>query len=305
MSEMTVVFADLTGSTGVFEALGNAKATDAITRLTRWMGGLCEKHGGQVVKYLGDGVLMLFPDNAYAIDAIISMERLHQQRLAKWPKNLQMPLKVGMARGDVVAKDGDCFGDAVNVAARLSDLSGPAQILATESVIEAMFETGLYRARSLGPIEIRGRTEACVVFRLEWQDEPNSEYLTLPAALSAVAGTTAAPAQRRIELSSLDAHARFDTIQLPVFLGRDAEAQFVVQDPRVSRLHARIEWRNGLFMLTDISTYGTWVKFSGDNTVIALRRQDCVLPDAGDIALGASFDDFSVPTIAFKCISAR
>ena len=59
MAEVTVVFADLTGSTGVFESLGNAKATKAITRLTQWIGQVCEANHGRVVKYLGDGVLIV------------------------------------------------------------------------------------------------------------------------------------------------------------------------------------------------------------------------------------------------------
>jgi class 3 adenylate cyclase len=96
MSEKTVVFADLTGSTSVFELLGNVKATNAITRLTQWMGTVCLNHNGRVVKYLGDGVLLLFPTSGAALDAIIMMERLHTQRLEKWPKELRMRLKVGM-----------------------------------------------------------------------------------------------------------------------------------------------------------------------------------------------------------------
>ena len=56
MADVTVVFADLTGSTGIYESLGNAKATRAITGLTEWIGKVCASHEGRVVKYLGDGV---------------------------------------------------------------------------------------------------------------------------------------------------------------------------------------------------------------------------------------------------------
>ena len=70
MAEVTVVFADLTGSTGVFESLGNAKATQAITRLTQWIGKVCTAQGGEVVKTLGDGVLMVFTDNTAAIESV-------------------------------------------------------------------------------------------------------------------------------------------------------------------------------------------------------------------------------------------
>lgn len=53
--QATVVFADLFGSTGVFESLGNALATEAVTQITTWVGKVCTAHGGTVVKFLGDG----------------------------------------------------------------------------------------------------------------------------------------------------------------------------------------------------------------------------------------------------------
>ena len=69
-------------------------------------------------------------------------------------------------------------------------------------------------------------------------------------------------------------------------------------------MHARIEWRQGAFVLTDVSSYGTWVRFSSNGmgtapTELALRRQECVLLGAGEMALGAPFSDFTVPTVAF------
>ena len=67
--QTTVVFTDLFGSTRVFEALGNVKATQAVTQITTWITKLVELHGGRVVKTLGDGVLALFDNNRAAIDA--------------------------------------------------------------------------------------------------------------------------------------------------------------------------------------------------------------------------------------------
>lgn len=74
----------------------------------------------------------------------------------------------------------------------------------------------------------------------------------------------------------------------------------MVNDQRVSRLHAKIEWRDNHFVLSDLSSYGTWVKFAGSDTELALRRGECVLHGNGDIALGAPFSDFTVPTVSFN-----
>jgi len=295
----TVVFADLTGSTGLFEALGNERATKAITKLTQWIGDVCDAHQGRVVKTLGDGVLAVFPEGACAIDAVVEMQRVHHKRIMEWPVKLRMRLQVGAACGEVVVVDGDCYGDAVNVASRLSDLSGAEQIWATDSVIDqiAGAPDGV-RFRSLGPISIRGKVETRVVFRVEWQEEVHTGLLTAPAEF----GPASRPASTlggRISLSWLDQQSAFAAADLPIYLGRAPEAEFIVNDQRVSRLHASIQWRSGTFVLTDLSSFGTWVRFAGSQTEQALRRDECVLHGSGDIALGAPLDDFTVPTVSF------
>lgn len=300
MEKFTVVFADLTGSTGVFESLGNAKATQAITRLTQWIGEVCKSHRGHVVKYLGDGVLILFKESKNAIEAATELQQVHHNRIRKWPEPLKMRLQIGMARGGVVEHDADCYGDAVNVASRLSDLSGPDQILASDTVIQQLPDNSIVRSRCMGEIPIRGRTESCLVHRIEWQTEVLSEVFTMPASLMSLPRGQSVIEPAFIVLSWLDINIRFSSAELPIFLGRDTSAQFVVQDPRVSRKHAQIEWRDGKFYLEDISSYGTWVRFSDSSITIALRRQECVLLQDGEMALGASFEDFTVPTVLFS-----
>ena len=103
-----------------------------------------------------------------------------------------------------------------------------------------------------------------------------------------------------IALSWLDVEATFTPAQLPIHIGRVSDAEFVVNDPRVSRLHAKIIWRAGKFYLEDVSSYGTWVRFSDTSAIVALRRQECLLMVGGEIALGAPFEDFTVPTVSFK-----
>jgi adenylate cyclase len=299
MTVLTVVFADLTGSTGVFESLGNTKATHAITRLTQWIGQVCTRQNGVVVKNLGDGVLMVFKKNADAVEAVIEMQRVHTERIKSWPESLKMRLQIGLARGDVVSQDGDFFGDAVNVASRLSDLSGPDQILGTETVIDQLPSSSTARSRCLGAMEIRGRDEACTVYRVEWQNEVLTEFFTMPASLTPMIFAKPERKLGEIGLSWLDRQASFASSDLPIYLGRVADAQFVVTDPRVSRLHAKITWRAGKFYIEDISSFGTWVRFAGAKDVVSLRRSDCVLLVPGELALGAPFEDFTVPTVSF------
>jgi adenylate cyclase len=297
----TVVFTDLFGSTSVFEALGNARATLAVTEITTWIASVVEAHGGRVVKMLGDGVLALFQHNAAAINAVVEMQRMHQKRMALMSPDKQMPIRIGVASGDVEIVDGDCYGDAVNVAARLSDLSGPHQIWANSAALRGTDEAEGVRFRILGPIIIRGRAEPCNVYQVEWQDDVASDFLTIQADLDSLNDPTQTDVLGgQIELTCLDVHKTFMSFELPIHIGRVRQAAFVVNDPRVSRTHARIDWRNGSVMLVDVSSYGCWLRFSGGGSDLLLRREECVLHGHGEIALGSSFADISAPIVSFS-----
>jgi adenylate cyclase len=294
----TVVFADLTGSTAMYESLGNTKAVELVTQATQWIGAVCEQYKGRAVKFLGDGVLMVFTDNISAVDYAQELQRLHSARLQHRNDGMTMMLKVGLARGEVVEQEGDCFGDVVNIASRLSDLAGPEQVLAAAAVIQGITPSPDLRFRNLGPIKIRGRSDTTVVYQIEWQADVSTEMLTVQSDVDPFESTrTTSPTT--IHLVWLDYQADFRTQDLPIYLGRDAEAQFKVNDQRVSRLHAKIDWRGDVFVLEDLSSYGTWVRFDDGSAPVALRRQECVLTGQGELALGASFDDFSVPTVSF------
>lgn len=296
----TVVFTDLFGSTMAFEALGNARATKVVTQVTSWIATTVASHGGRVVKMLGDGVLSLFEDNQSAINAVVEMQRKHQARMPQIPLTNRLPIRIGVASGDVEFVAGDCYGDAVNVAARLSDLCGPHQIWANGAALHGVDEAEGVRFRVLGPISIRGRAEPCTVYQVEWQEDVTSGLMTMqsdhvpildPDHPDVLGG--------QIKLSWMETDKTFKAFELPIHIGRIRQVEFVVSDPRVSRTHARIDWRNGSVMLVDVSSYGCWVRFSGGGADLLLRREECVLHGKGEIALGSSFADLSAPTVKF------
>ena len=300
----TVVFTDLHGSTTVFEALGNALATEAVTEITNWISSQCVQHGGRIVKTLGDGVLAMFPDEQHAVNAVVDLQRFHSKRILRSQAGLRMPMRIGVASGEVEIVAGDCYGDAVNVAARLCDLCGPYQIWANAAALTNVHESQGTTFRELGPISIRGRAEPCNVFQIEWHEDVSSDFLTMQADLDPgdllgerdVLG-------REIELKWLTTVRRFKSFELPIQLGRVRDADFVINDPRVSRIHARLEWRNGSVVFVDVSSFGSWVRFLGaTGSDVLLRREECVLHGKGELALGASFSDASVPTVSFSIL---
>lgn len=299
--QTTVVFTDLIGSTTAFEVLGNAKATQAVTRMTRWICKVFERHGGRVIKTLGDGVLAVFPTGQSAVQAVVELQRSYQKRLPQLSAPERMPVRVGVATGEVEIVDGDCYGDAVNVASRLNDLCGPHEIWVNSAELDLSGQSENVRYRPLGQITVRGRAEPCTVYQVEWQEDEPSEFLTRqadfdPQAL-ALRGDVLGG---EIELTCQDQIKSFKSFELPIHIGRIRQSEFVVNDPRVSRTHARIEWRNGSIMLVDVSSYGSWIRFEGGGADVLLRREECVLHGRGEIALGASFADAQVPSVKFS-----
>ncbi len=300
----TVVFTDLHGSTAVFGLLGNVRATEAITSITSWVAALSEVYFGRLVKTLGDGVMVVFKENQKAIEFAVDVQRRHIKSSHSFQAEGRLPIRIGMASGEIEVLDGDCYGDAVNVAARLCDLCGPNQIWASESVVDSI--GGQVRGvstRSLGPIYIRGRSSPCSVYQVEWREDEPSDFLTMQAQFVMDARAGQDVLGKEIRLCSGDRKASFRSFDLPVHIGRVKSAEFVVSDPRVSRTHATIVWRNGGILLVDLSTYGTWLRFSDDRAGdILLRREECVLHGNGWFALGASFADATVPTVQFEIL---
>lgn len=299
--QATVVFTDLHGSTAVFEALGNARATESVTQITTWITVQCEKHGGRLIKTLGDGVMVIFLDPSQAVAAVVDIQRLHHKKTVRLQSGLRLPIRIGLASGEVEMVADDCYGDAVNVASRLCDLCGPHQIWASASTLETVQEVRGSNFRMLGSIHIRGRAEPCNVFQIEWREEEPSDFLTMQAQLSPEDLLDLGDALgREVVLQWMDTVKSFKSFELPIHIGRVKSVEFVVNDPRVSRTHARLEWRNGCVMLVDMSSYGSWVRFSeAGGADVLLRREECVLHGKGELALGASFADLSAPTVTF------
>ncbi|WCM95175.1 adenylate/guanylate cyclase domain-containing protein [Acidovorax sp. NCPPB 2350] len=292
----TVVFSDIVGTTALFETHGNARAAATVTWLTEWIAAVMVVHGGRVVKTLGDGVLAVFPGPAVAVEAVVDMVRRHHERPGQ--SGLSMDLRVGMAHGEVVEMDGDTYGDAVNVAARLCERAGPREIWADAAVARLAGPVDGTAYVRLGQLELRGRTEPLMVHQVDWRQGEEHGLITQHADLpSSVTPLEAASA--RIELGWGGSFRAFGAADGPVQVGRSSQVPVRLADSRVSRLHARIEWRGGTITFIDMSSFGSWVRFDGSAAVVALRRDACVLHGSGQIALGVPFGRPDTPTVGF------
>lgn len=294
----SVVFADLVGSTGIFERLGDETAGRFVTQLTTALAKILEQHNGRVVKLLGDGIFAVFPQESQAITACIAIqERLVQKPVRPGGTGRPVQMQMGIESGEIVEIEGDCYGDAVNSAARLADLAGADQILTTQRVRDALPPAQQQMLRSLGPMFLRGKAETTEVYRVDWQPERDAEATVMGVSLFK------ASADAHLEISIAGETRRIDPRGDRIALGRSTTADIAVNDTRVSRIHATIEWRGGQYVLSDASSFGTWVYFGGQAEPVVLRRTECYLVGQGQIALGCDRHSEAAPVATFTVVS--
>lgn len=291
----TVVFADVVGSTGLFEQLGDANASLLMNQLTNLLGKVFEQHQGRVVKLLGDGVFAVFPDAGSAISACVSLQtQFKADPVIPGPGTAPIQMQMGVESGELVEIDGDCFGDAVNSASRLADLAGADQILTTQHVWDELVAAHRALLRSLGPMHLRGKAQTTHVYRVEWQTDRD-----LDATAMGMSMYTPNPHQTL----SLTLQGRTQVFQLMasgITIGRSTDASLPVLDPRVSRVHATICSRGGQIVLADASSFGTWVYFGNQAEAVALRRTECFLVGFGQLSLGCQIHADKAPLVEFE-----
>lgn len=291
--QRTVLFADLRGSTSLFETLGNAAATAVVTQNVAVLSRIVAEQRGRVVKTLGDGLMAVFDVAGQGVQAADAMHESLDRVAPGARRAPALKLQVALAQGEVVETGGDFFGDAVNVAARLIDHAGDNETLVTSAVLDGLTVTEQARFRSLDRMQLRGRAEPVHVHLLEARRFSDSISTTF-------GGFNLVAEQEGIRLTWLELTRVFAGTSLPVVLGRSPQATYTIDDNRVSRSHARIDRHGGTFQLTDLSYNGTFVRFGSGGETLALRRSTCTLHGKGVIGLGTPPIDALSPCVSFE-----
>jgi adenylate cyclase len=151
-------FLDLAGYTRLTEERGDRAAAALATSLADLVEQVSLPHGGQPVKWLGDGVMFHFKRPGQAVAAALEMvERTPQAGLP--------PAHVGLHAGPVVFQDGDYFGRTVNLAARIAAHAGPGQVLVSDEVV-AECGDGAVAFEPIGPVPLKGVADPVPLHRV-------------------------------------------------------------------------------------------------------------------------------------------
>ncbi len=288
---LCLVFADVAGSTRLYETIGDAKALEAVERILSILRRVTATYRGRVIKTIGDEIMAVFPSAEDGMQATSEM----QQRVFELPPfgSNKIGIRVGFHHGPVVEVDGDVFGDTVNTAARMAGLAKSGQIFTTQSTVAMLPELLRMSTRSLDALTVKGKAEEVLVAEVIWQE--NSE-LTMKAS-----SIKPRLMEIELELRTIDTKLVLNGRSDALMMGRDASCGMVIRDVRASRMHARIERQRDKFLLFDQSTNGTYLQI-GDENMVILRHEMMPLRGSGRIGFGHPPDEAGDEALAFTIV---
>ncbi|HEY3179034.1 MAG TPA: adenylate/guanylate cyclase domain-containing protein [Casimicrobiaceae bacterium] len=288
---LAVLFADVSGSTRLYEKLGNAQALAAIGRCLDLVRAVCEGRGGRVVKTIGDEAMTVFG----SVDDTAEAAAEVQAKLTELAPagGTRLAMRIGFHFGPAIEADGDVYGDSVNVAARMVALAKAGQVITSSETVAALSPWLRSRFRELDSLTVKGKAQDVRICELLWQESADELTALSTRPASQPAKMWLRLGEREIELSqSQDA----------LTLGRDLQCDVVIGDRMASRMHARIERRRDKFVLVDQSSNGTYVTVDGEKEIL-VRREELVLRGRGQISFGhAAQPGGTAEVLTFSCI---
>lgn len=149
-------FLDISGYTRLTAEHGDSAAADLAEKTRRLVERSAISHDGRAVKWLGDGVMFHFTTSQRAVEAATDMvQAVAAAGMA--------PTHVGIHSGPVIFREGDYYGQTVNIAARIGDFARPGEVLVSQAVVD-MVDAGSVTFTEIGPVELKGVGEALVLY---------------------------------------------------------------------------------------------------------------------------------------------
>lgn len=286
--ERAILFADVSGSTRLYEILGDKPAAKAIEVCLASLSEAVVAHRGRVVKTIGDEIMAVFPRGEDASSAAHDM----QHRVTAMPPVMghALRIRVGFHFGPVLEDKNDFWGDAVNVAARLAGLAKAGQVLTSAQTVESMPAWQRRNLRGLSDFTVKGKQEALDLFELLWEDTDDATHI--------VGARTVSRSVATLKLEFRGKTIAFEPTISLLSIGRDLAGDVVLTGKNASRRHARVERRRDQYFLVDESSNGTFVTFEGDVELL-LRREQVLLRGSGIVSFGSTSTDADAETLRF------
>lgn len=296
VEKLAVLFADICGSTALYDSLGDDLARRLIAQCITTMSQVLPAHQGTLIKTIGDEIMCTFPSAEAAMNAACAMQLAVQR--SKHEGGQEMHIRIGFHYGDAILDSGDVFGDTVNVASRVAAITRARQILATQAVVDALPPSLREKTRQIMRAEFKGKQTGFDISVVIWEmDDMMSTRIGSPAFRKSPENID------ELTLTFRDQSLKVNKERRSVVLGRGDTCDMIVANNFASRQHIRVELRFGKFVLVDQSTNGTHVR-SNDGSVVRIAREEMTLLGSGSISMGQSYAENPVDLVQFS-ISQR
>ncbi|PZN29835.1 MAG: adenylate/guanylate cyclase domain-containing protein [Proteobacteria bacterium] len=295
--ELAILFADVVGSTRLYEVMGDLRARDMIITCVEIMRTATEQHRGTVIKTIGDEIMATFPTANDAVNAASYMQHDIRTRPQLKVEGQGIAIRIGCHFGPVVLENRDIFGAAVHTANRMTSQAKAGQIMVTRAMVERLAPEWQSAVRQIDVATLKGKTSEDELYEVLWQKEDATSML--PAiALGGVAAREQGP--RRLRLRFQNQEIVLDEQRSNVAIGRAEENDLVIKGNLISRLHARIELNRNKFVLVDQSTNGTFVT-TREGEEVFVRRDSMPLKGEGLIGFGRLPEPGSALVVRYVC----
>lgn len=292
--EVAILFADVVGSTQLYEQYGDVKASETVAHCLDVMKDATHQFSGKVIKTIGDEVMSTFPTVDDAMGAAGQMQARISGDEATGDDHIPVTIRIGCHFGPIVEEQNDIFGAAVHTANRMTSQAKAGQIVISGTTVERMSPDWQAQTRQIDVATVRGRLDEVALFELLWQ--PDEATSMLPT----IEWESKARNASRLVLTFRDTRVVVNDQKKQINMGRAEDNDLVVKGNLISRIHARIEKRRGKFLLVDQSTNGTFLQNAhGEETFV--RRDSTELSGEGVIGLGRVAKAGTPLAIHFVC----
>jgi len=293
-ANLAIMFADISGSTRLFEVLGDATARVKVAETLDLLTNIINQHSGTVIKTIGDEIMCTFPTADDCAEAACEMQESLEEDITEGTSD-QTPIKIriGMHFGPALLESGDVFGDAVNVAARMAAQAKGGQIITTSSTVDLLAAVMRASTRFVDRAPIKGKKEEIDIYEIIWQEEDVTRMAT--GMLQEIPEVP----KVALKVKYRDTEIELNHDRASLVLGRSQTCDLPINEKLASRQHVRIELRRNKFFIIDQSTNGTHVSLEtlGDSF---LRREEMPITGNGRISLGRAFNENPTEVVYFS-----
>lgn len=295
LTNLAVLFADVSGSTALYEQHGDAIARADLSKCIQLLADVSNGLGGETIKTIGDEIMCAFEDPIKAALTAAEMQAaLYKASEDGEFKMGNLRIKIGWHFGAVSWRGDELVGEAPVTAQQVIGHAKADEILTSRQTIDALPPAMFPNWHTIDRIEAEAWDGELEVCKILWeQTGEETQISSIPMAQMI-------PKKAELTLHYAGTTFRLDAQQTRCRIGRGKSADLRVNGNFTSRQHAEVTYRNGRFYLRDESVNGI-VVVDAEGKLKWLRREEDVLTGSGVIGFGAAPDDDPDGSVQFEC----